>query len=324
MDDELGNGSEFRLAKLMSVHAREHHDLELPDVLGDGALLNRLSPLVHVRRTLFDLGYDFAPASQIDGIHSMFPVLELMEILQNRKIPYRRTALAAEHALVGRPDLSLPDSLFREICVASYTYHEGAHAIFYEVACACEGIPHGRRFVEVLLCSEAFAMAFEQYVALLAIADGRRSTALFLAVSAYPNPLDHRRFDRTDPGAGLRLGRLAVAAPIEVLVMLVTAHLVALLRPTAAAGLPGLTERLAAYAGISPAESSVAEHLISIGLHVDYDFRDRTQRNFYAYLGLQSEFEAVRAEPLESCLADGAPMERFLKRAIHSVLGCWA
>jgi hypothetical protein len=324
IDDELGSGPDFRLAALMSIHLREHHELQLPDTLGDGALLNRLPPLAHMRRALKDFGYIFMPASQIAGIHAMFPILELTEIFRTRTIPFRRTALAAEQVLADRPDLSMPDSLFRDICVASYSFHEGAHAIFYETACVQEGIPHGRRLVEVVLGSEAFAMAFEQYVALLAMVEGQRSTSLFLALNAYANPLDNQRLDHGFPGAVGRLGRLALEAPAQMLTMLLNAHLVALLRPTAVAGLPGLSEQLAAYAGLPSMDPADAEHLTSIGFHVDYEFRGHTQNNFYSCLGLEHELEAVRAEPLESYLAGGTLIEEILPPAIDAVLGCTA
>jgi len=317
--DELGTGQTFRVATLLSIHEHERHELELRDALGDGSLLCRLPPLERARRTLLEMTYAFVPSTQMAGIHAMFPLLELTEILRTRTIPYRRSALAAKQILVDRPDLCLSDSLFRQTCTASYCFHEGAHAIFYERACAEEGLPHGRRYVEIMLASEAFAMAFEQFVALLAIADGRRSTALFLAVSAYANPLDFQRFERDDPGAVERLGRLAVEAPEKVMMIMACAYMVALLRPTAVA-LPGLSEWLANYADLREENSTDSKHLVSIGLHVEYEFRDRTQRNFYEHLGLRHELEMVRADPLESFLRYDSPIERFLPLAMNSVI----
>lgn len=317
--DELGTGRTFRVAALLSIHEHERHELELPDALGDGSLLCRIPPLERARRALMDMAYAFVPGNQMGGNHTMFPLLELTEILRTRTIPYRRSAVAAKQILAHRPDLSLSDSLFRETCTASYCFHEGAHAIFYERACAQEGVPRGRRYVEIMLASEAFAMAFEQFVALLAVVDGRRSTALFLAVSAYANPLDFQCFERDDPGVVARLGRLAVETPEKVMMIMVCAYMVALLRPTAIA-LPGLAEWLADYADLRDENSKDSKHLVSIGLHVEYEFRDRTQRNFYEHLGLQHELEMVRADPLESFLKRGSPIECFLPLAMNSVM----
>ena len=311
----------FRLAALVAIHERESHALAMPSALGDGALLTRLKPLEHTRRALIDMNYRFAPRPDITGIHSMFPVLELTEILRTRTIPYHRTALAARRVLADRPDLRLSDVLFRGICSASYSFHEGAHAIFYETACAQGGVPRGRRFVEVMLASEAFAMAFEQFVALLAVAEGRRSTALFLAVSAYSTPFDLQCFDRDRPGVVARLAQLAVAAPGSVITMLTCSYMVALLRPTATAGHPDLALRLAEYAQLPQTDQADRECLMSIGLHVDHEFRCSTQDNFYGYLGFRDELQEVRSAPLEFFMSPGTPIERCLSPSIDTVLG---
>lgn len=311
----------FRLAELVRAHEREVHPLGLADVLGDGALLGRIPLLEAMRRVVLGFGYRFAPRSELPGVNELFPVMELAAILEHRAIPYQRTAAVAKAVLARTPELRLRDEHFRDICAGSFTHHEGGHAIVWELALAAEGPLRGARLVEVLLASEAFAMAFEQLVALRPEARAHRLTPLFLALGSYANPLDRRKH----ASAGVRapseaLDALVVAEARAVLRLLASAYMVALLRPSARIGQPALAAFFAEYAGLTGAHAGDAEHLFDLGLFVAGDFREEIQRGFYAYLGLDDELSRLRARPLERSFEDGAAFHTFIPHAIELVL----
>jgi hypothetical protein len=311
----------FRLDALMALQVREYHEMALPEVLGDAALLNRLPPLNRLRGAVREYDYAFAPAETIAGAHSMFPLLELTEILGKRTIPYRRTANAARHLLARTPDIAMSPRLFRDLCVANYVAHESAHALVYEIVLGVEGRLTGDRYVETMLTSEAFAIAFEQFIALVATADGRRSTSLFLATNAYVTPADIVRNSHVDSDTIGYAAKASVAAPTAVLTMLSAVNLIALVRPTAGGGKPGLAERLGRLLKLEILDARVLNALVVIGLRVDFDFRSTMQRNFYEYLGLERHYAAFLALPIEEILPRAIAPFSYLADAIQRVAG---
>lgn len=290
----------FRLRALVMLQRRDNHPDAQPGVLGDATLLHRLPLLARLRRAVCMYGYRFVPADQISGRHSLFPLLELTEILGQRVIPIRRTENAALRIIENDPKLSLTPRLFRDICVSNYLSHESAHALFYESAVAICGPLNDASKVEILLASEAFAMAVDQFVALLAAADGRRSTAICLSANAYVVPCDLARNPLIQPTALALAARTADHQPIETISMLAAASMVALARPSAGKGRPGMAALLAEVAGVSGLEPGVLETLLAIGMRVDFDFRSAMQQNFYAYLGLESRYREFIAAPLNA------------------------
>jgi hypothetical protein len=263
--------------------------------------------------------YSFAPADSIAGAHSMFPLVELTEILDKRIIPYRRTANAAQQLLARTRDVAMSQRLFRDLCVANYVAHESAHALFYEIALAGEGSLADDRYVETLLISEAFAIAFEQFVALIATLDGRRTTALFLATNAYVTPSDIVRNPLVEPDAIRIVAKLAVAAPMAVLALLSAVNLIALIRPNAGGAKPALAERLASLIGLEALDARALDALLAIGLRVDFDFRSIMQRNFYEYLGLEGHYARFISRRIEDVLSESVVFTTYLPDAIECV-----
>ncbi|GEM_PF-5905996 len=321
-DVELGDEPTFRLADLVRLHDSPvgRHPLEISESMGDGALLTLLPSFANVRRTLLALDYRFLPAREISGAHTIFPVLELVGILESKTIPYRKTADSARQLLKRVPDLRLDDRMFSQNCVASYTYHEGAHAIFYEIACARDGIPRGGRLVEVLLASEAFAMAFEQYAALLTAGHTRRAIPLFIALNSYAKPLTYATSDCAKAASIARLRDFAINRPKEILCYLACAYLIAMLRPIASVDKPALARWFADYATFIPRQWEDAELLMAIGLQVDQVFRSDTQRNFYQLLNLERELASVLEAPLEESFRGDAAFHSYLPHAIATVI----
>jgi hypothetical protein len=315
---DLPATGDLSLTMLIEMHDRYPHDLGLPDCLGDGVLLHRFEPLAACRKRLLRSGYAFERRNLVSR-HSMFPVLELLEIFRARRIPYYPTAQAARAMLESQPHLLMPDGLFRDTCVSTHAFHESAHALFYEEALALTGKPEGRAWVEILTASEAFAMAFEQYIVLASVADERRSTSLFLAMNSYAITLDGARPPFLDKPDVARLGALAMEQPSEVVTFLFHAFLIALLRPTASSGLPGLAERLAQLACLREVGLDDAEHLLRIGLRVDMEFRGRTQCNLYRLLGLANDHTSMLAQPLDAYVSHEAVNFGILAAALECV-----
>jgi hypothetical protein len=106
---DLPAAGDLSVSLLLEMHDRYPHDLGLADCLGDGVLLHRFEPLAACRRKLLRAGYAFEPRNLVSR-HSMFPVLELLEIIRARRIPYYPTAQAARAMLESQPGLSIPDS----------------------------------------------------------------------------------------------------------------------------------------------------------------------------------------------------------------------
>jgi hypothetical protein len=183
------------------------------------------------------------------------------------------------------------------------------------------GKPEGRARVEVLTASEAFAMAFEQYIALAGVADERRSTVLFLAMNSYAIPMDGAQPYFPGKPAIARLGALAIEQPAGVLTFLFHAFLIALLRPAATSGLPGLADRLGQLACLRDLGKADAEHLLRIGLHVDIEFRGKTQVNLYRLLGLSDEHAWVLAQTLDAYVNREALIFSVFSTALACVLG---
>jgi hypothetical protein len=313
---DLPAAGDLSVSMLLEMHDRYQHDLGLPDCLGDGMLLHRFEPLAACRRKLLSAGYAFEPRNLVSP-HSLFPVLELLEIIRARRIPYYPTAQAARAILKSQPGLSMPDSLFRETCVSTHAFHESAHALFHEAAVALTGKPKGRALVEVLTASEAFAMAFEQYISLACLADDRRSTMLFLAMNSYAIHMDN-----TQPAfPGARLGVLATEQAVSVLTFMFHAFLIALLRPKATSGLPGLADRLGQLAGLRDLDNGDADHLLRIGLHVDMEFRGKTQANLYRLIDLSDEHAWVLAQPLDAYVNREGAIFSVFSKAVACVLG---
>lgn len=317
---DVGSQDEISLGELLRLHKEEHHSLEISDALGDGALLRRLWPLPNLRLAVANFGYQFLPVSQLNGIHCMFPILELDDILRTKSIPFRRTAVAAEYVLNSQPDFRISAKLFSEICIASYTYHEAAHAVFYEVSRSIVGALEGINHVEMMLVAEAFAISFEQLIALLAINDARCSTALFLSVSSYATPFKLQWLDEKTSGTSKRLAAIAADRPREVLAMLVCTHMMALLRPSAVAGKPELAEYFADYAQLRDIDRPDSLHLMAIGLRVGFDFRTETLRQYFSTVGLLGELNTLRSEPLSNFLASDRLLPRVLDSVVQVVL----
>ncbi|GAC1353251.1 MAG: hypothetical protein NVS3B20_07900 [Polyangiales bacterium] len=311
--DDLGGAETFRLDHLHQIHNNEMHPLALLDGFGDGALLARITPLARARRALLERGYRFVPSQQLSAAGDLIPLLQLASILESKTIPYRRTTAALSQVIQQAPEMRLDDLMFRDVCAASHTFHEGAHALFYEEACAVEGVPHGGRLVEVLVASEAFAMALEAYAALVG---RRRSTALFLAVGAYSDPFAYAKFEKARPGVLDRLALLATSYPVAVMRYLASAFLIANLRPKATEGKTGLALWLADYARLPVGHREDIGCMLAICLDMDPTFRGRTATTFFRYLGLERELLDLYAAPLEISFTSNSPFHVHLPRSI--------
>lgn len=312
----------IRLAALHTRHQTPdaRHPLELPGVFGDGPLLHLFPEFVHIRKALTALGYRFVPAREVFGLNSIFPTLELVTILETRAIPYRKTADAIDYFLTRAPHLGLDEQTFGELCASNFTYHEGAHAIFYEAACALEGVPRGQRQVEVLLASEALAMALDQYIALLASAHIGSDIPTFLSLNSYSKPLSYQTDDQQQATAVLRLREHAIHTPKQVICFLACAYLISLLRPLANAGKPELVTWFANYSGLLLSQSEDANLLLSIGLQVDPVFRGDTQRRFYRLLGLEQAYETTLAAPLASNFQGDAAFHCLMPHVLTTII----
>ena len=319
LSDQMGSDDPVRVADLIKINMDECHPLGLPQSLGDGPLLHRFAVLYQLRAELVKYGYRFEPMSR--AIHSLFPILELDEILARKVIPYRLTTPAAEELVRHNSDYSLPYRLFIEVCNSSVTHHEGAHALFFEIAQSLSGPSYGLQFVETMLLGEAFAMSLDQFIAVLSAADGRRSTALFLGLNSYANPFDLSWIDDSQPGSLIRLAKVAEKSPRETLTLLVCAHMVSLLRPKAVGGQPELAQSFAVHAGFDNHDPSDLEELFLIGLRVAYEFREDTLRRYFTLRQTRRELDELRAQPIASFLAEGRMMEKLLPSVLDAILG---
>lgn len=312
----------FQLATLHERHQAPgaRHPLELTGVIGDGYLLHLFPEFVHVRTALAELDYRFVPAHEVFGLNSIFPTLELVNILETRAIPYRKTADAIQYFLSRSPNIGFDEQTFGELCVSNFTYHEGIHAIFYEIACALEGVPRGLRLVEVLLASEAMAMAFDQYIALIASAHAGSAIPVLLSLNSYSKPLSYLTEDQQLAPDVLRLRELAIDSPKQVICFFACAYLISLMRPLVNAGKSELVEWFVAYSGLVLQKPGDATLLLSIGLQVDSVFRGETQRRFYRLLGIEQEYEMALAAPLASNFQGNAALHVLMPYAVATII----
>jgi hypothetical protein len=321
IDDELGTEPSFRLTDLHAIHDRERHPLEIRGVLGDGVLLGGIPVFARLRRAVLGYGYRFLSSRETNGINQIFPVMELAAIYDSKTIPYLPTSAAMESLLERRSDLRFVDIPFSEMCSSNHVHHESAHALFYELGCA-QGMPRDKLLVEMLLGAEAFAMALERYVALLPVSD-RRSTALFLALGSYSTPLERAKHSEKLGRAGMvypdRLGELAHDHPREVLQFLTFSFLLPLLRPGVGRASPGLVHAFAQIVGLPETDEPELTVLLTLGLYVDPEFLLKTQQDFFGFLGLGAQLEAIRTDPLEEMLSSGSRFHTNLTAAVNVV-----
>lgn len=313
-----GEGT-FELAHLVEVNEMEAHPLGLREVFGDGVLLNRIRPLAAMRRSVFDLGYHFAAIDKLSPVYDALPLLQLAEILDRQVIPYRRNAVAMQQIIEASKTMHFDELTFRDLAPQCLTSHESAHAVFFEVARRNDGelldpshrrpgSVAARRFVEVLVASEGFALGFDVFIVLVALADPRPSTMHFLSVNSAADQYGFATYDRENPGVLARLSRLALAYPAELLRLLCASCLISNLRPRASSfAKPELVTWLSKYARFPRGYEIEANCIASIGLKIDYAFRMRTAPTLFRFLGLENEFRAVSGEPLEAAFEESAP-----------------
>ena len=316
----LDGAATFRLAEMEALHASESHSLALDDVFGDALLLRRVPTLERLRHATVGYGYRFVPHDELSAAHSVMPLVQLAEILDQKTIPYRRSAPAARELLARAPEMRFDELTFRDSFEEIRIPHESAHAVFWELARAAEGPLAGRRLVEVLVASEGFAIGFDTYVVLATLACASRSTMRFLSVNTPADPYGFGSRERKEPGLLRRLVRLVTERPAETLRLMCIGCFVSNVRPTAAAAQPELVRRLSAHAGLGPEWHEEATALIAATMCTDVQFRKRTAPTFFRQLGLEAEFEAFCAAPLEESFRAPAAFYTYLPLACALVL----
>lgn len=277
---------------------------ELPDCLGDSNVLGAIPMLARQRQQLLQLGYRFVPEDQLRESERLATSLQLLQRLQTRVIPYRRTLPAVRELATFNPELCLDPTVLADVIAVNYTFHEGAHAVFYDIAGAQQGALAGRPLVEVLLASEGFAIAFNKMSLLLGLPTADPIMQAFFALNMSIDPYDDSWRNLDLPLQPDDIFTCAKQYPAQCLRFLASASLLAMLRPDTVVVKPGLSEHLAQAAGLPVATWPVAVAMMKQSLQLPQRFRDRITVAFFAYNNLLDEYRAVIAQPLEHMLGE--------------------
>lgn len=299
------------------------HELGIYEVLGDGWLLNRLSVLSQLRQAVLDLGYDFMPSQLIGGVHNVFPELELAEILEQKKIPFRPNASRIASLLLRTDLLHVDEDIICEGTNQNYLHHESAHCLYFELAWQARGDLRGQALANVFLESEAFAVGLEKLCALQSEMANDSSTVQFVQLNCYSKPpalrmLEKRRRTLLEPRASAGVFDLAITNTAGTLKMLAAGAYIAMLRPNAVAPKPGLAEWLLEWCELE-APVDVGELLVLLAFNLDYGFRTQTQRRFFRHLGLGQYLEAARSLPLSTSMDEAGTFKFTLGQCIEIV-----
>lgn len=303
------------LAELATAHRAAKHPQRIEEVFGDGVMLERLPPLARLRALVTIRGYRFVPLEELPDLFSVLPLVLLPDILDERIIPYKKNARALLD-IADAPVAPFFDEItFEDISPLCLVHHESAHAVFFEQVRAEEGpafhargnrtgTREAKRLVETLVESEGFALGHDIFVALLAFVEPRRSTNQIRSISSPPHHL--AEYERKNPGGVAQLAAFAVKYPAVALMLLTSAAYVANLRPLATNQVsPAFAARLSELASVPAGHEHEARELLSMGLTIDYAFRQRLAPTLFRYLGILPEFEAVLGTSLDVALARG-------------------
>jgi hypothetical protein len=278
----------------------------LPDCLGDAYVLQAVPMLATQRQFLLGRGYRFVAEEQLPQNEQLVTSLQLLRRLTTRVIPYRRTLPAVREIVAANPHLRLKAQVFAEMVAANYTFHEGAHAVWYETVLTQEGPLHGARLVETLLASEGFAVAFNKMTQLLGRAEDPVAK-VFFALTMSVNVFEDSWGKLAPPLQEQDFRACAAQYPAQCLRFLSSAGLLAMLRPDTYAVKPALTELLAAAAGLPRETWPIAAALMKLSLQeIPNGFRDGVTVAFFAYNNLLDEYRSVLAQPLEQLLGEGS------------------
>ena len=306
----------LNLLHLVEADDRSRHPLALREGLGDAWVLANIPVLARQRVKLRECGYTYVPEESQTPEQRLLPTLQLLSMLRGRKIPFRSTRAAVD-SLLGTGTSTIDVSAFCSMCAPNYTFHEGAHAHFFAVVETAEGMTSGKRLVEVLLASEAYALALNMTTMLIGLVDDEPSTRAFLALNVSADPISLTRFEREAPGVTRRLRELCLRQFSQVMHMLTSACLISMLRPSVA-GKPGLSPRLREEAGLPESTAGEAECLTQMAFSVDREFRDQITDTFFSHIGLVADYRKIRAEPLETSLGPEGVLRSYLPRVLES------
>lgn len=314
------------LAELARLHQEATHPDRLDDVFGDGALLARLKPLARLRQRVRAFGYRFVSLDTLPGIYTILPLVLLPEILEQRTIPYRANARTMIDFAAGATGPIFDEVTFEDTSPLCLVHHESAHALFFEIVRKAEGeglrakgnapgSKGARRLVEVLVESEGFALGLDIFVAIQAFVDPRRATNQLRSINSPPHQL--ALYDRGHPGMMTRLATLVAAHPFHALKTLATGAYVANLRPRATNQVSeAFAERVLGFVGMPAGFEVEGRELLSIGMTIDFAFRQRLAPTLFRYLGIEREFEAVLGTALDQALAPGGSFDAHLSETI--------
>lgn len=330
MTQSHGDGCRFfqegcGLKGLLDFHSAPDgaHTLAFTEVLGDGWLLNKLSVLANLRQAVLGLGYAFQPSHLLGGVHDVFPDLELAEILERKKIPFRPNASRVASLLL-RTDLS---HVNEEILVGgttqNYLHHESAHCLYFELAWQAGGELQGQSLVDTFLESEGYAVGLEILCALQSEATQDSTTVQFVQLNCYSKPpalraLEKRHGTPCDPSAAASVLDLAISNPAGTLKMLAAGAFIAMLRPNAVSPKTGLAEWLLEWCELD-APAKVGELLVLLAFNLDFGFRTQTQRRFFRHMRLEQYLETARSLPLSAALNRSGAFKLTLDQCIEIV-----
>jgi hypothetical protein len=317
------------LTELARLHEADAHPHRLTEVFGDGVLMTRIPALGRLRELVKGYGYRFVRLETLPDIYSVLPLVLLPEILDGRVIPYRANA-AALLDIAASTSAPIFDAItFEDISPLCLIHHESAHALFFEVVREHEGAAfhagghvtgtrEAHRLVAALIESEGFALGLDIFVTLFVQVDARASTRRIHSISTPSHTLPE--YERRNPGMVARLAALAAAHPAAVLKLICTGAYIANLRPRATNQVsPKLAERCMAFARMPDGFAVEGRELLSVGMTIDYAFRQRLAPTLFRYIRIEHEFEQVLATSLETALTTGGDFDRDIDAAIATL-----
>ena len=318
MQNRITNEADtFPLKEMIRIQNDDasRHPLEIEGAIGDGYLLNRFSIFSNLRKAAVELGYKFSPYKNTFGVNSIFPTLELVEIIDKRIVPYRETLLAMEHYLSRDPDFSISKDTFKRSCVGNHVHHECVHALFFEIALQTNEMK-GQELVDCLLASESFALAFEK---LLHLQFGERLNGELGVVFAANTYIFAPVFNDavTPREISDRLIQVSREQPSATMMFLTCGYHASLIRPNRQPGSVGLAKWFAEYSGLVGCSDAELDLLLSLCFKVDSAFKGSEQDDFYSFLRLRKELEIGRNRPLAENYSASSFIAKVMPKAIR-------
>ena len=306
---------------LLAHHRSTPHPDSVVGVLGDGALLHELPLLAANRRIVREGGFSFVPDTETPEAWRVFPMLHLAHMMKRRAIPYRNTLDALQQLLDTCPGLEFDAASLSFLCEGNALNHECAHAQVLLQAEAAGVSFRGAEFVELLLTTEAFAIALEHAVACGVMQDGSTITKVLLSINGYANPFELATRFTNGPGRASRLERFAKQSPQSFMMLLAASAHLGNLRPTVREPSGDLVARLVEMVELSDddIEESVLRDVVGIGLSIDQAFRTQTASTFFRFLRLEGHWVDLLKRPLEEAFAPEGLYARLIPRAVESV-----